>query len=211
MREGPRLTGEVPELAQPDANLLTNFPADGFLQGLSRLDEPRDAGVHRNAEGSAPGEQRLAISFDEGDDRGREPRKGQQSALGTAPGPLALRGGGSRAAPTTESMGALPFDQLNGATGERPLMIGQPGGEDQKVFESEPVWGFRLHPYSRRPYRFAFEEPEEQWLITDAETQVGGRSVWPQSLLTHENLTVTDDEPVRRAGRTDALWWTDHR
>lgn len=211
MREGPGLTGEVPEPAQRNAHLLTDFPADGFFEGLSRLDEPRDAGVHGNAEGSTPGEQRLAVSFDEGDDRRRQSRKGQQSALGTALGSLALGGQSGRAAPTAESMGALPFDQLNGATGERPLMIGQPSGEGQKGFEDEPVRGFGLHGHSRRPHRFASEEPEEEWLMTAAETEVGGRPVRPQTLLTHEDLTVTDDEPVRRAGRIDAFWWTDHR
>ena len=73
-----------------DAHLFADFAPDGGLHRLPRFDETGQAGVHAARPAGVSGQQGPPVVALDQHDHGRsQPGKGEQSAAGAAPGPLA--------------------------------------------------------------------------------------------------------------------------
>src|SRR3546814_20607116 len=59
VREGPGLARHVADVGELDADLLRHLPVHRLLEGLTGLDEARDAAVHRYGEGPVAGQERF--------------------------------------------------------------------------------------------------------------------------------------------------------
>src|SRR5689334_7689663 len=97
---------------------------DRFFECLARLDEAGEAAVHRHGE-RAPARQQCSpvLTFDQHDDRRGKTREREQPALRTPTRALTGLRHGRRCAPSAEAVRALPFDELDGAAGDRPRHV----------------------------------------------------------------------------------------
>src|SRR5690606_35849051 len=86
MREGPGLTCMVSDAAEADAGLFEDLAAHRVLDGLSRLDEAGECGIHAGRKVRAAAEH-AAIALDRQHDRDRV---GARKMLGLALGADAL-------------------------------------------------------------------------------------------------------------------------
>src|SRR4051812_2593097 len=124
MRERPGLARPVAHVVDLDADFFVHLTVYGLFERLPRFDEARQAAVHRNREGATASEQRTSVvTFDQHDDRGRQPWKSEQPARGTATGALTGGGLGRRSATTAESVRALPLDELHCPSGDGPCGV----------------------------------------------------------------------------------------
>ena len=128
MRERPRLTAEIPDVAHLDADLFAYFAHDRTFESLPRFDESGQTRIHRRTELNTAREQCLLVGSGlttrhERDHRRRQTRKGHQPARRTLHGPLVTRKFGLGAAPTAEAMRSGPVDELHRPPGHEPFVL----------------------------------------------------------------------------------------
>jgi branched-chain amino acid aminotransferase len=128
--ERPRLAADVAHVGDLDPHLLTDLAADRLLERLARLDEAGERAEEPRRQVVAAPEEHPVAPPHEDDHRRRDAREAGEATPRAAPCELArgLLAGGAAAA--AETVGAAPFEDVEGAHGE-PRLGGGEGAEQR--------------------------------------------------------------------------------
>src|SRR5438552_14010736 len=115
MRKRPRLTGEINDAVDVDADFLPDFAPNAILDRFAGLDETGERAVTSRRKSMRARQQELVVARDERHHRGRHARIRDVTAHRAFLRALALFFVRWRTAASAVAVCAIPFDDLEGA------------------------------------------------------------------------------------------------
>ena len=164
MRKRPRLAADVTHVADGHTDFFHRLANDGLFEGLPRLDETGEAGIHRLLPLHAARKKRLFVialaARDERDDCGRESWERHQPARKTPHRSFVVESLRGFTAPATEAVRSRPFDQLHRTTRCQPVVFVAPTMEREEV-DRGAVGGIEAMGHVDRPHCDVAHHPDE--------------------------------------------------